>query len=393
MPAWTSLSTESQEAAIGRTKADNIEMDDAVKPSNSHIALNVITDDDGNELDILRDNMPYGYADGERGTFFIAYSRSPEITERMLENMFIGDPPGNTDRLLDFTTAVTGSQYYAPPGDFLDDPPPPPGGSAAAPAEPTLVATTTSAAEPESSARATDPSASDRCTDNHRTTNAHTPPRRHHEQPASRTRTDLGGGLGGDRDRGLTLLQAQRRRAPGRRRGRPRSGSTPRRSGRAAPTRSTRPATASMHRCATRSRSSSYACRSPSPARRSTTSTAVPSRRTGDPVRDAARDLALAEDRAIFEGYAAAGIKGIREDALGPIKLPEDVVDLPETLAEALSKLKMESVDHPYSVAVSADLYNAISETSNHGYPVREHLQRQLVEGDILWAPHSPVPT
>ena len=154
MPAWTSLSTESQEAAIGRTKADNIEMDDAVKPSNSHIALNVITDDDGNELDILRDNMPYGYADGERGTFFIAYSRSPEITERMLENMFIGDPPGNTDRLLDFTTAVTGSQYYAPPGDFLDDPPPPPGGSAAAPAEPTLVATTTSAAEPtESSAR------------------------------------------------------------------------------------------------------------------------------------------------------------------------------------------------------------------------------------------------
>lgn len=106
-----------------------------------------------------------------------------------------------------------------------------------------------------------------------------------------------------------------------------------------------------------------------------------------DPVRDAARDLALAEDRAIFEGYTAAGIKGIREDALGPIKLPEDVVDLPETLAEALSALKMESVDHPYSVAVSADLYNAISETSNHGYPVREHLQRQLVEGDILWAP------
>jgi putative iron-dependent peroxidase len=86
--------------------------------------------------------MPYGYADGERGTFFIAYSRSPEITERMLENMFIGDPPGNTDRLLDFTTAVTGSQYYAPPGDFLDDPPPPPGGSAAASAEPTPVATT-----------------------------------------------------------------------------------------------------------------------------------------------------------------------------------------------------------------------------------------------------------
>ncbi|GAB11388.1 hypothetical protein GOARA_068_00470 [Gordonia araii NBRC 100433] len=126
MPEWTSLSTEDQEAAIGRSKADNIEMDDETKPSNSHIALNVITDDEGNELEILRDNMPYGSAEGERGTLFIAYSSSPEITERMLENMFLGDPPGNTDRLLDFTTAVTGSQYFAPPVDFLDDPPPPP---------------------------------------------------------------------------------------------------------------------------------------------------------------------------------------------------------------------------------------------------------------------------
>ena len=129
MPEWTALSTEEQEDAVGRTKADNIELADDVKPSNSHIALNVITDEDGNELEILRDNMPYGSADGERGTFFIAYSSSPTTTERMLENMFLGDPPGNTDRLLDFTTAVTGSQYFAPPSDFLDDPPPAPGGT------------------------------------------------------------------------------------------------------------------------------------------------------------------------------------------------------------------------------------------------------------------------
>ncbi|MFT4200329.1 Dyp-type peroxidase [Gordonia sp. (in: high G+C Gram-positive bacteria)] len=128
MARWSALSTEDQERAIGRTKADNIEMDDDVKPSNSHIALNVITDDEGNELEILRDNMPYGSAEGDRGTFFIAYSASPEITERMLENMFLGDPPGNTDRLLDFTTAVTGSQYFAPPVEFLDELPPPPQG-------------------------------------------------------------------------------------------------------------------------------------------------------------------------------------------------------------------------------------------------------------------------
>ncbi|GAA3024885.1 family 1 encapsulin nanocompartment shell protein [Gordonia defluvii] len=106
-----------------------------------------------------------------------------------------------------------------------------------------------------------------------------------------------------------------------------------------------------------------------------------------DPVRDAARDLALAEDRAIFAGYAAAGIGGIGERALGPITLPDDVADYPVALAEALSKLKMESVDHPYSVAVSAPLYNVISETSDHGYPVREHLQRQLAAGEIVWAP------
>ncbi|MFT4200330.1 family 1 encapsulin nanocompartment shell protein [Gordonia sp. (in: high G+C Gram-positive bacteria)] len=106
-----------------------------------------------------------------------------------------------------------------------------------------------------------------------------------------------------------------------------------------------------------------------------------------DPVRDAARDLALAEDRAIFEGYTAAGIDGIGSKALGPIKLPADVADYPQALAEALSALKLESVDRPYSMVASTKLYNAISETSDHGYPVRQHLQRQLVDGEILWAP------
>lgn len=125
MDSWNSLSTEEQERVIGRTKLDDIELDDAVKPANSHIALNVITDDDGNELKILRHNMPFGeIGKGEFGTYYIGYSRTAAATERMLDNMFIGDPPGNTDRILDFSTALTGSMFFTPTADFLDDPPP-----------------------------------------------------------------------------------------------------------------------------------------------------------------------------------------------------------------------------------------------------------------------------
>ena len=124
MNSWNSLSTEEQERVIGRTKLDDIELDDAVKPANSHIALNVITDDDGNELKILRHNMPFGeIGKGEFGTFYIGYSRTAAVTERMLNNMFVGDPPGNTDRILDFSTALTGSMFFTPTADFLDDPP------------------------------------------------------------------------------------------------------------------------------------------------------------------------------------------------------------------------------------------------------------------------------
>jgi putative iron-dependent peroxidase len=125
MGSWNSLSTEEQERVMGRTKLDDIEMDDAVKPVNSHIALNVITDDEGNECKIVRHNMPFGeIGKGEFGTYYIGYSRTPTVTERMLDNMFIGDPPGNTDRILDFSTALTGTMFFTPTADFLDDPPP-----------------------------------------------------------------------------------------------------------------------------------------------------------------------------------------------------------------------------------------------------------------------------
>jgi putative iron-dependent peroxidase len=123
--AWNALSTEEQERVMGRTKLDDIELDDAVKPANSHVALNVIEDEFGNELKIVRHNMPFGeIGKGEFGTYFIGYSRTAAVTERMLQNMFIGDPPGNTDRVLDFSTAVTGSMFFTPITDFLNDPPP-----------------------------------------------------------------------------------------------------------------------------------------------------------------------------------------------------------------------------------------------------------------------------
>ncbi len=125
MPSWEALSVTEQENVIGRTKLDDIEMDDDVKPSNSHIALNVIEDDDGNEQKIVRHNMPFGeLGKDEYGTYFIGYSRTAAVTERMLRNMFLGDPPGNTDRVLDFSTAVTGGLFFSPTVDFLDDPPP-----------------------------------------------------------------------------------------------------------------------------------------------------------------------------------------------------------------------------------------------------------------------------
>jgi putative iron-dependent peroxidase len=123
--AWGAVSVEEQERVIGRTKLDDIELADAVKPTNSHVALNTIVDADGVERQIVRDNMPFGSAgSGEFGTYFIGYARDPGVTEQMLENMFLGVPPGNTDRILDFSRPVTGSLFFIPSLDLLDDPPP-----------------------------------------------------------------------------------------------------------------------------------------------------------------------------------------------------------------------------------------------------------------------------
>jgi putative iron-dependent peroxidase len=118
---WDALSTEAQERIIGRKKLSDIELDASVKPSSSHSSLTTIIED-GKEIKILRDNMPFGRpTQGEFGTYFIGYSRSPSTTELMLENMFVGRPPGNYDRLLDFSRAVTGNLFFVPSATFLED--------------------------------------------------------------------------------------------------------------------------------------------------------------------------------------------------------------------------------------------------------------------------------
>ena len=120
MKGWNALSTEAQERVIGRRKLTDIELDDATKPASAHTALTVI-EENGKELKILRDNRPFGHPGrGEFGTYFIGYSRTPRVTELMLENMFIGRPPGNYDKLLDFSKAVTGGLFFAPSVTFLD---------------------------------------------------------------------------------------------------------------------------------------------------------------------------------------------------------------------------------------------------------------------------------
>ncbi|KKW67177.1 peroxidase [Lampropedia cohaerens] len=120
MQGWNALPVEVQERIIGRTKLSDIELDDATKPSWAHNALTVIEDENGEEIDIVRGNMPFGRPGmGEFGTYFIGYARSPRPIEQMLENMFVGKPAGNYDRLLDFSTAVTGGLFFVPSQDLL----------------------------------------------------------------------------------------------------------------------------------------------------------------------------------------------------------------------------------------------------------------------------------
>lgn len=120
---WNAMATETQEDVIGRRKLSDIEIADSAKKSYAHNVLTNI-EENGEQLQILRDNMPFGkVGQGEFGTYFIGYACSPARTEQMLQNMFVGKPPGNYDRLLDVSTAVTGTLFFIPTSDFLDGAP------------------------------------------------------------------------------------------------------------------------------------------------------------------------------------------------------------------------------------------------------------------------------
>jgi porphyrinogen peroxidase len=121
LASWNKLPTEKQEHIVGRTKFTDVELDDSIKPTYAHNALTKVVED-GREIKILRDNMPFGQAgEGEFGTYFIGYSRSPRTIEQMLQNMFVGKPAGNYDRLLDFSKAVTGNLFFVPSATFLEN--------------------------------------------------------------------------------------------------------------------------------------------------------------------------------------------------------------------------------------------------------------------------------
>jgi porphyrinogen peroxidase len=146
--AWNALPIEAQERIIGRTKLADIELDEMVKPSWAHSALTTI-EEGGKEIKIVRDNMPFGrVGEGEFGTYFIGYSRSPRTIEQMLQNMFVGRPPGNYDRILDFSRAVTGNLFFVPSATFLEEVSPG--------APPALAATTPTVAAPQPSPSPTD---------------------------------------------------------------------------------------------------------------------------------------------------------------------------------------------------------------------------------------------
>jgi putative iron-dependent peroxidase len=118
--AWAQIPTPLQERIIGRTKIDNIEIDDDDARRKSHKSLATVVDADGTEHDILRDNMPFGRP-GQRefGTYFIGYSRYLWVVEKMLQRMYLGDPPGAYDRLLDYSTPYTGTTFFAPTRPML----------------------------------------------------------------------------------------------------------------------------------------------------------------------------------------------------------------------------------------------------------------------------------
>ncbi len=374
---WNALSTEAQERIIGRRKLTDIELSDAEKPTSAHSALTVI-EENGKEIKILRDNMPFGNVTrGEFGTYFIGYSRSPRTTEQMLENMFVGRPPGNYDRLLDFSTAVSGNLFFVPSMTFLD------GVADAAPAvAPVLTPTSTPPAV--TPAEAASPSA------------------------ASVRDSSLGiGSLKGDTrhdnlhrelapisDAAWAQIEEETARTLKRYLAGRRVVDVPGAGG------SMLSAVGTGHLRSITPPASGILARQREV--KALVELRVPFELTREAIDDVERGRerfrlaarqgrrqndAFAEDGAIFEGYVDANIEGIRQGTSNPVMtLPSDVRDYPDAIAQALSQLRLAGVNGPYAVLFGEEAYTLLAETRDHGYPVLDHVKR-LVRDEIIWAP------
>ncbi len=367
---WNSLPVEVQERIIGRKKLENTELDATVKPTYAHNALTTIIEN-GQEKKILRENRPFGRpGQGEFGTYFIGYARSPSTIEQMLENMFIGRPPGNYDRLLDFSRAVTGTLFFVPTGTFLDNL------SANQPA------TVTSSSRSRGARLGTNHFAGARRFAWHRLSQRKLPMNNLHrelapisdeawaqiEEEASRTLkrylaarrvVDLQGPAG-------TMLSA-------------------------VGTGHTRTISGPGDSVLTRQREvkALVEVRVPFELDRQQIDDVERGANDSDwqPVKDAARKMAFTEDRAILEGYPAADIIGIRQGTSNPVMtLPAVVRGYPDAIAQALSQLRLVGVNGPYSVLLGADAYTKLAESSDNGYPILQHVRR-LIETEIVWAP------
>ena len=368
--AWNALSTEAQERIIGRTKLSDIELDDSVKPTSAHNALTTIVED-GKEVKILRDNMPFGRpGHGEFGTYFIGYSRSPRTIEQMIENMFIGRPPGNYDRLLDFSRAVTGNLFFVPSATFLEN-------VSEDQTQPAV------AESPAASSNLLHPShrcarvrsASDLSKETYHMNNLHRELApisdsawAQIEEETSRTLKRYLAGrrvvdLKGPAGIALSAIGTGHLK--------------------------TIAAPAKGIVASQREVKALVELRVPFELDRKSIDDVERGANDSDwqPAKDAARQIAFAEDAAVFDGYAAAGIGGIRQGTSNPIMtLPADVREYPEAIAQGLSRLRLVGVNGPYAVLLGADAYTALAETSDHGYPVLEHVKR-LVKDQIIWAP------
>ena len=387
LEAWNALPVPEQERVIGRTKLGDFELSDADKPANSHVAVNTLYDPDGNQLQILRANMPFGSVrEGEFGTYYVAYAATPTVTERMLERMFLGSNEAAYDRILDFSTAVTGTLFFTPPAGFFDALPEP--------------------AISEAGGRAASPRYRGRLTRDRRP--AQGSPRSGHRRCMTRTerRTEhveriesmnnLHRELAPITDAAWSQIEDEARRTfkrhiAGRRvvdvsgphgvdfsavgLGRTAEIDAPddgivARQRQVAPLVELRVAVHPFPRGAGRRRARG------------------PRRRPGRGQGRRAQDRVRRGPRGLRGLLRPRGIAGIRAaSSHEPITPPGDPRLAPEAIAQAVSKLRLAGVDGPYSVLLNADLYTAVSETADHGYPIRTHIERLIPDGDIIWAP------